>query len=357
MDAAYVKAAVGPALAEACARVSRLQPEDPVEWLSAFLRHAAAQSEQEALRTAQAAARARLLQAAAAEEERLRRRREEAERLEAARRPNAHQLQCQAYLEQLVQREEDMRSRTPEEAAFGVAALTAVSNDLARLQLSEEVRRCAGGGSDKQERELVVACVCVCVCVCVCACVCCRAGDVPSAACSSLRSLAVRPAAGCRLPCACPSLSRQRCCPKHPSPHPDLRSRVQAHTFRSLPLSSPSLSRRASQKQSRPRPSRRLSAAALFCAAMPPPSCASGRQSMPLSARVSQRTLRLCGRRGAPKCKPAARQGQARAPLARTNHGPPVSDSLPLSPSLSFYPPTHQNTRCGATRPTSCWIA
>lgn len=39
MEAAYIKSAVGPALADALCMLSQCRPEDPIEWLADYLRH------------------------------------------------------------------------------------------------------------------------------------------------------------------------------------------------------------------------------------------------------------------------------------------------------------------------------
>jgi hypothetical protein len=38
MDATYIKNTVGPALAEALAHIAQVQPEDPIDYLSAYLK-------------------------------------------------------------------------------------------------------------------------------------------------------------------------------------------------------------------------------------------------------------------------------------------------------------------------------
>lgn len=157
MDAAYIQKTMGAALADACAQVARVQPEDPVEWMASFLRHRAKLAEDEDVRKSQAEARARLLAVAATEEARLREMRAEEERLEAMRRPNEHQLECRAYLTAVDEREAALRTTHKDEGEYGVAALTAVSTDLSRLDLKTEVsnggRAVAGTGLVTEEER------------------------------------------------------------------------------------------------------------------------------------------------------------------------------------------------------------
>lgn len=159
MDANYVKDRLGPALTSACAQVARLQPEDPIEWLSDYLRHFVKLQELSGLRKAQHEARQRLLMAAATEEARLRQLREEEERLEAMRRPNEHQLDCRAYLQMLADREDSLRNLYSKPTDYGAAALTAVSGDLARMVIPTEVRWWWGWAWSREGRgKKVVVC-------------------------------------------------------------------------------------------------------------------------------------------------------------------------------------------------------
>eukprot|EP00043_Microstomoeca_roanoka_P007329 m.70617 g.70617 ORF g.70617 m.70617 type:complete len:691 (-) comp13782_c1_seq2:88-2160(-) len=140
MDTKYIQSSVGPALADALAEMALYRPEDPIEWLAAYLRHNCDRQEARRAKEKEQQLRAEILKKAREEEERLAELMAEQERLANLRKPNSYQLDCMSYLQKITEIEKQYKDEGRSEEELGSAILVASREGLSTLELSNEAR-------------------------------------------------------------------------------------------------------------------------------------------------------------------------------------------------------------------------
>eukprot|EP00049_Salpingoeca_infusionum_P007678 m.124764 g.124764 ORF g.124764 m.124764 type:complete len:746 (+) comp13784_c0_seq1:356-2593(+) len=136
MDHEYVKNTVGPSLVDAMSMVGKMRPEDPIDFLSQYLKHTIIQADIKLRREAEEAERMRMRQKLAEEEEKQRLIDEEKRRLEELKRPNDAQLECIRVLDRFAQIRKDVEEQGTSMTAMGENAIGLLIKDLADQEVS-----------------------------------------------------------------------------------------------------------------------------------------------------------------------------------------------------------------------------
>eukprot|EP01147_Barroeca_monosierra_P004535 gene4535-6749_t len=140
MEAAYIKSAVGPALADALCMLSQCRPEDPIEWLADYLRHDHRRQQLLVVKRKEREEREAILLKAQAEEEYLAELKHEEERLANLRKPNEHQLDCMAFLRKISELENTEKEQGRPQKDIGSALLLEARRSLSSMKITDEIK-------------------------------------------------------------------------------------------------------------------------------------------------------------------------------------------------------------------------